>query len=785
MKLLQFLIAFLLSCPVAGQSIKGRLLADGQRAGVPVMLEGTAHSTVTDEKGAFILDHVAPGTYLLIAGEGTSATARRTIVVGNEDLVLEIALTIPAAELDEVVVAGNRGEDRATAYAARLPVRGLEHPQAVNYVSQTTMASQAVLDYDQALRNVPGVTKAWASTKAFYYSRGFSTRVYMRNGVAAYSTADADMANMEQLQVIKGPSGTLFGSTLVSFGGLINRITQKPFDSTRVEAGYQCGSYHLSRYSIDINTPLSRDKNVLFRLNAAHHYSGSFQDAGFTRNTFIAPALTYRPGERLSISLEAEVSIREATAQLQVSPPGSGPDNRGADRPSSLPLDYKRAYSNNSVRLKDPSQAFFGQVTYRLSPRWTSTTHLVHTHSENAGDYLTFQLLKGDSLMVRNVNRYPLSVFTVSQLQQNFTGDFRVGSLRNRMVAGIDIFRNVSNTASNALGSRGRPSFDTLNLRQAMPGYAMITPSLIDRKLEPYAAEHLTSEMTTYAAYVSNVVNLTEALSMLLGLRADLYIGGGTVNTVTDVRTGAYRQAALSPRLGVVYEAVRDRLSFFGNYMNGFQNVTPVTQPDGSISVFKPQYANQAEVGVKTELAKGVLSATLSVYDIRVKNAVRAEAARPTFRVQEGTQYSRGLELDIASTPLPGLLFSGGLAWNDSRITSGEAALDGLRTPNAGPEKTFNFYARYQVGKGKLAGFGCGLGGNYSSSNGIINNRMAGQFYLPSYTVLQAGLFFTRTRYRVSLNVDNLTNCQYYTGGFGTFTPGMLRRFTAGLHVSF
>lgn len=72
---------------------------------------------------------------------------------------------------------------------------------------------------------------------------------------------------MERIEVIKGPFGTLFGSTSSSFGGVVNLVTKKPFETTATEdVSYTTGSFGLNRLTTDINTPLNKDKTALFRL---------------------------------------------------------------------------------------------------------------------------------------------------------------------------------------------------------------------------------------------------------------------------------------------------------------------------------------------------------------------------------------------------------------------------------------------------------------------------------------------------------------------------------------
>ena len=793
MKKFLFLSCLLLVATLSGyaQRLQGTATtpAGSPVGGLSVSLLGTAYGTLTTEQGTFVLDNVAPGTYTLVAtGLGYQTTRQAVAVAAGQTTTIVLQVLKSQLSLQEVTVLERpaRARDKASAYAARLPITNLENPQVINTVPNQVIVEQAAVDLTTITRNLPGVSKAWASASTYYSSRGFNTRNYYRNGVASYVTADLDPVNIEQLVAIKGPVGTLFGGPLVSFGGLLNRITKRPFDSTHVELSYQGGSYDLSRFTADVNTALTRDQRLLLRVTAARHYEGSFQDAGFVRGTFVAPSLLYKVNDRLTISLDAEFYAREQTSAPQITPLGprqAGTTRVGASSPTQLRLDYRRAYSNNTVTLKDPNQSVYAQANYKLSDQWTSQSNVVRSQAGNTGNYLTFSLLRGDTTLLRSVTQYPTSLFTVTQLQQNFIGDFHLGPVRQRLLLGLDYYRNSSSFSSNALTGRGgRRVFDTLAVTRAMPRYGLISPATITAKLGTLLPTYANSSQATYGAYVSDVVNVTSQLSAMLSLRLDRFVSEGTTNLATGATTGDYRQTALSPKLGLVYEVLPGRVSVFGNYTSGFQNVTGT---DVGGRQFRPQYGNQLEGGIKAELKQDVLSATVSYYNIKVDNTLRTDVANPGFSIQDGRQFSRGVEADVQARPVPGLLVLAGFAYNDSRLTTADATVSDRRPVNSGPGRTVNWWASYSLPLRALRGLGAGFGGNYFGENLLINSSTSGQFVLPAYTLLNAAVFYNRPRYRLAANLDNLANRHYYTGGFGTFTPGMLRRFIGTFTIKF
>ncbi len=124
----------------------------------------------------------------------------------------------------------------------------------------------------------------------------------MINGLPGLTNGSLDPSNIDHIEVIKGPSSTLFGSSLISYGGLINTVTKKPYQTFGGEVSYQAGSYGLNRITADLNTPLNKEgeNEVLFRVNTAYHSENSFQDAGFRKSFFIAPTLSFKASDRLS-----------------------------------------------------------------------------------------------------------------------------------------------------------------------------------------------------------------------------------------------------------------------------------------------------------------------------------------------------------------------------------------------------------------------------------------------------------------------------------------------------
>jgi iron complex outermembrane receptor protein len=253
------------------------------------------------------------------------------------------------------------------------------------------------------------------------------------------------------------------------------------------------------------------------------------------------------------------------------------------------------------------------------------------------------------------------------------------------------------------------------------------------------------------------VLNISDALLVMASLRVDRYMNKGTYYPSQDSTVGDYNQTALSPKFGVVYQIVKDKISLFGNYMNGFNNVSG---SDFQGNTFKPNQANQLEGGVKVDW--NVFTATVSYYDIQVTNITRDDPEHPNYSLQDGTQVSRGFEAEVIANPIPGLNIIAGYVYNESRYTKSNPAIEGRRPTTSGAPRMGNLWVSYRFVKGPAQGLGIGFGGVYGSE-AYQTNTTAFTFVIPSYTVLDASVFYDQPRYRLGLKIDNLTNEKYWS----------------------
>eukprot|EP01133_Synstelium_polycarpum_P009991 gene9991-11664_t len=798
------LLLFVLN--VFGQStgtIKGRIsTSDGQPAAyVSVGLKNKNQGNTSNEAGFYTIKSVKPGQYTLkVSAVGAKSVEKEIKVQAAEELNVDFIIVQSSSELKEINIRSNVRNKFATKkseYVSKMPLNNLENPQVYTTVSKELISDQLVFSVDDATRNVPGLQKMWEATSrggdggAYYSSRGFIVQSKLRNGIAGNVTSRIDAANLERLEVIKGPSATLFGNSLTSYGGLINRVTKKPYEGTGGEVSYSRGSYDFERVAIDFNAPIAKENQIYMRINAAYNYEGSFQDSGFDKNFFIAPSLSYKVNDRLDLSFDAEISNgRNAARQVVFFYfPAS---QLGFDRADQTGLDYKKSYANNDLQQTYTNSNIFAQANYKISSKWTSQTSFTRTYSYSNGRNPYFFLVPDAVLglpasakanyLSRGDQSTDNGKATVTEVQQNFNGEFNIGRLKNRIVVGLDYLRSNSNVLFYSTDK-----FDVVKFRTAMPNYYNFNEAnlsayyKLNRGNKDSVSNYLSNAISnTYSAYVSDVLNVTDRLTALAALRVDRFENINNIPGAAASGNPPYKQTAFSPKFGLVYQPVKDQVSVFGNYQNSFTNQRGT---DINGNTFKPEQANQLEGGVKLDAFKGKLSGTVSYYYIKVKDVLRTNPVNPNFQIQDGGKISKGIEFELTANPFEGFNILTGFGYNENYFVNADASVEGRRDGASMSPYSANVWLSYKLPQGNLKGLGIGFGGNYASDNKIVNTTTS-VFTLPSYTVLNASVFYDHPKFRIGAKVDNLTNKEYWIG-YTTMNAQKLRSFVGSISYKF
>ncbi|GAA4238716.1 TonB-dependent receptor [Postechiella marina] len=784
-------------------SIKGKINNSSNTAlfGVNTIIKKTTKGAQTNDNGQFEISNVTNGNYVLSISYLGYKTKEITFEINNNTVNLgEIILYEGNELLQEVVLDSkrkNKFSRKKSAYVSKMPLKNIENSQVYSTVTNQLLVSQSVNSFEDALKNAVGVNKLWSSTGrsgdgAGYYSiRGFSVQPQLVNGVAGITNGFINPSNVERVEVIKGPSATLFGSSITSYGGLINIVTKKPYSSTGGSISVAGGSYDFAKLNADVN--VSASDKVSLRFNAGYQKDNSFQDYGFKKSVFVAPSLSYKVNNKLTLNFAYEASDNEQTNQTFLF------FNRSAplvfNTVKELNYDQDKSLTNDDVVIKNITQNYRAEAAYKISDNWSSQSIIAggvaksngfYTYLWNFADWTDVSNPQGTpnfALYAQNTNAKTKTL----NLQQNFTGDFKLGNLKNKLLIGFDYLESTITDQSSGWGY-----MHSVNAQgDLIFGEQDVNAENLNAITSKLDNSNIKTKQNVFGAYISNVLNILPNLSAMASVRYDRFEYKGDINDPSDDHQ-AYNESTFSPKFGIVFQPILNELSIFANYQNSFSYVNPELVPininDPSAGTILQSYdleqANQIEFGVKTNLFNNKLEATINYYNITVDDKVMGFG---TGKTQDGTVKSKGVELEINASPITGLNLRGGFSYNDSETTKSDTLknLIGLRPAEAGSDILYNFWGDYQFTEGFAKNFGFGAGFNGASDyNTMSDYTNSGGFTLPAYTVYNASIYYENDTFRVSVKGNNITDEVYYSG-WSTLTPQQNRTFLASFDYKF
>ena len=700
-----------------------------------------------------------PGNVVQVAITGNDAVP--DIDINTEATGLVLGITPGIAQVgteDDAIQIGVSGEEGSryvepnatTATRIDTPLRDV--PQSIQVIPQEVLEDQQVIRLNDALRNVSGVTPAGNDPRGQRFNvRGFNDTAQLRDGfrissVGGQNIGFQELANVEQIEVLKGPASILFGA--VEPGGVINLVSEQPLREPFYELGFRLGNRGLLEPSLDFSGPLTEDGHLLYRLNALYRNENSFRDFNTDiERFFIAPTIGWQISDRTDLTLSLEYSDDQRPTDFGLVADGDGV----------LDIPFDRNLGEPEDRLTAEFLRTGYRFEHRFSDNWKIRNGFNYINYDeqftSAGLNLTGGVVGPNGELFRNFQAFG-SQQDIYELQTNVVGEFTTGSIEHTLLAGIDLFRRDVEDDPLQVDFTPLPPlnvFDPVYNQTARPDFDSL-PSVFENE----------TRTDLLGVYLQDQVSFSDNLKLLAGFRYEAFEQNTTSSsTFFPITSPETRQTgdAFSPRMGLVYQPVED-VALFASYSRSFSPNTGTTI-DGDI--LEPEEGEQFEVGVKAELLGDLLSINLAYFDITLQNVQTVDPNNLFSSVATGEERSQGVELDVIGEILPGWNLVANYAYIDARITEDNTGLEGNRRFNV-PNHNFNVWTTYDIQDGPLEGLGFGLGFNFVSERFGDN---ANSYELDSYFLTNASISYRRDNWRAGLNIRNLFDVDYIES-----TPG-------------
>ncbi|WP_293778633.1 TonB-dependent siderophore receptor [uncultured Oxalicibacterium sp.] len=662
--------------------------------------------------------------------------------------------TLPAVNVEGTANTYN-APTASSATKIDAPLRDI--PQTVNVVTQSLMRDKGVRSMEDAVKAIPGVSLSNGDGQRDQVSiRGFSAiGDQFVDGMRDDALYFRDLSNIEQIEVVKGPASVLYGRG--SSGGMINRITKKP-GIDKSEVGLTVGSWNQRRGEFDIARKADEEGTVSFRMTGAVERADSFRNQQFLEREAFAPSVLMKLSPDTTLLLQADYLHDKRLTDFGIPSLNGRPIN----------VDPSTYYGSANARDADSVEATVSSTTATLEHRFNDTWSL-----RNAFRYYQYKL-----------DRYNVVPGAVTA-NATFPSGYQVARTRSGIARDEHgIFNQTELTQKAELAGMAHQILYGVELgvqdrwQWSRTGTAGVTDAfnpVLTNGTPLSGGTPNRGSSTVAAAYVQDLVTLTEQWKALLGIRYDRFkqeVFNSTIPGRTDT--------AWSPRAGVVYQPSATQ-SYYVSVSKSFQpsaenfNLTAANAP------FAPQETTSKEIGTKLDLFDGKASANAAVFSVERTNMTSISPSGVTTAL--GTQRTNGLELSFAANLPSDWKISAGYALLDAKITSSTAVSNNVASvPNGiaaqGKKATLtpDHSANVWMTKAFAPNWTAGAGVTY------VGDRFADTYNtvtLPSYTTVDAMVAYRVKGVDLQLNIFNVFDKKYYASAHGSvansITPGAPR----------
>jgi catecholate siderophore receptor len=663
------------------------------------------------------------------------------------------AQTLGAVNVTGSVI-GNHYDVDSSSVGAKVPAALRDIPQSVVVVNRDLMDAQGVTSFQDALRNVPGITIGGAEGGQIGNNinlRGFTARtdIYL-DGFRDPGQYYRDIFDLSAIEVLKGPSSMMFGRG--STGGVINQVSKEPELKSFGEVSATVGTDDRYRTSADFNQPLSDTAAV--RVNMFAQDMHSTRDVTANKDHGIAPSLRLGIGTPTQITLSALLQRNHDMPDYGLPPINGRPAHVNHDNWYGLTDDHTDQTVNSfNARLEhtfSPDVTLRSQMQYSqytTNARETAANSVVTaagvTLNKTAGNPTNLPL---QDLYVQLASHDRLIHDDTLDSQTDLVTKFDTGSFQHTLITGIELAHETYN--NQGYTRNGLPLLSLLDPAEEP------TPGNVTTTIGNYAQ----SSANTAGIYANDTIRLNDQWMAVVGLRRDRFAADITnslpVSTGTSLPPPGYAAQTVyftSVRGGLIYQP-SDAQSYYVSYGTSFDpSLEALTLTSGTQDL-APEKNYSYEIGGKWNLLGDTLQLSSALFNLEQTNA-RTQTSSGEY-VLDGNIRVRGAEFGATGHLTDHWQLFSGYTFMDAKIVK---AMDGTQgnVPANTPRNTFTTWTSYTfAGHWEVGGGPTYMSQRYAANTDVVS--------VGGYTRWDAMLAYHQPRYDVRLNLINLTNKQYF-----------------------
>ncbi|HUR33749.1 MAG TPA: TonB-dependent receptor [Vicinamibacterales bacterium] len=722
---------------------------------------GTGAETTTNGDGIYATTALTAGTYRIEASLDGFETAAESAAVAASPATVNLTLS-PSRLTESVVVTARRVEEAAQ-----------DVPIPVSVIRGDLVADAGAFNVNRMKEMLPTVQFYSTNPRNSTINiRGLGAPFGLTNdgiepGVGLYidgvffarpASASLDFLDVEQVEVLRGPQGTLFGKNTTA--GAVNVTTRRPAFAPQSEVEVNLGDRDFVQAKASVTGPLL--PHVAGRLS----FSGTRRDGTLVNvrtgiglndmnNVGVRGQLLFAPTDRVAVTLAVDQTRQRVEGNTQVVA-GVAPTLRPANRQwpgIAADLQYAPPSYNAFDRLTDvdsPVRSYQDLGGSSLNVDWTvGPGRLTATTS--------WRLWNWNPSNDRDFIGLPITTVSAgTSKQQQWTQEVRYAgqlSPRATFVAGAFYFGQGIDSNPVIKQEQGTAAARFL----LAPSAAAATPGLLDG----YGFnQSLAYDNTSAALFGQLEWSINDRLRFLPGLRLnydrkkvdfDQEVYGGLLTR--EPALVALQQSVLAPQAyqadvddtnlsgqGTVAFKVASRVNTYATYSTSFKSVglnlnglptDAAGRPVLSSATVRPEDVRHFEAGIKTEPFRGT-TANLTAYDTEIED-FQAQVVNAGVGVLRGYLANakkvrvRGLEFDGTASLGRRLSIYAAAAYTDGRYISFPDAPPPLEETGGPQVKDISGALLPGISRNAVS-----LGGEYVVRHALL--RRDGQFFIAGDT---------------------------------------------------
>ncbi len=694
---------------------------------------------------------------------------------------------VNSSSIEEVIVKGTYTA-RSMNGATGIDMSLRETPQTVTIMTSQMIEDKGLVDMEQVLDHVPGVSKVGdASEYSIMYVRGFQLDTGVQvdgmittpaNGTYAGDISQGiDPALAERVEVLKGAAGILGGQGEPS--ATVNMIRKRPTTDFQASMLGSYGSWDNVRAEGDVSGALNESGSVRGRFIGTYLNGDSYIDRYSREKSLVYGIVDFDAGENTVLTLAVD------NAEIHSNGVYNWNSNPAFYTDGSL-IDHDISYSTGQDwSYRDIKQwSVMPEIKHSFDSGWTLRSSYRYSEAKldvsnpSFGSFV--DKVTGDFVDAWNppYSLYSDRASTTQSFNIVTNGNFGLFGREHDVVVGYNYSKNEFDLAFDYADLEPYNLADT---SAAAPNYA--GPG------SPYAESKSLEVGEQSGAYATVRFSLADPLKLMLGGRVSDWSYDNTSYTANS-KVSTSEQNVTTPYAGIVYD-VNSFLSLYTSYTGIF---LPSQNYGADGNILEPTEGTNTEAGLKMAFFDNDLNISAAIYQANKDNV--AEYANMgqlpngswIYRSVDGIETD-GYEIEIAGSVTENWNVSGGFTTNKAEDEDGNDRTTYI------PSKMFKFTNTYNFTQA-LDGLTLGgsvrwqndtyydtrIAANISATGEQINVRQE----QPAYWLVDVmARYEFNNGLSVTLNIDNLFDEFYNRSLWGYSDFGEPRGATLGMKYKF